>query len=174
VHRFAPTLSLRYGMWSSLLFALDQFESGQRALEFASDLAAANGCSVRVLHIREFSHMGRLPPIETQADAAELVADAVFRLRMRGVGAGGRSRASLRDRVAERIVEEAMFHECDAIVLGSRRLHGYARLSAQGVRERVLRFSELPLLIAPTGTVKGPVNPFFLGEPAARSERRRT
>jgi nucleotide-binding universal stress UspA family protein len=140
-------------MWSSVLFALDQFESGQRALEFVSDLAVANDCSVRVLHVREFSHLGRVPPIETQVDADELVAHAVFRLRMCSVGAAGRARSSLRDRVAERIVEEAMYHECDAIILGSRRLHGYVRLSAQGVRERVLRLSDVPLIIAPTCVV---------------------
>jgi nucleotide-binding universal stress UspA family protein len=160
---------LRFGMWSSLLFALDQFESGQRALEFVSDVAVGHDCSVRVLHIRELSHMARVPPIETPADADELVADAVFRLRMCGVGAGGRSRTSLRDRVAERIVEEAMYHECEAIVLGSRRLHGYARLSAQGVRERVIRLSDLPLIIAPTSTVNGFVSPSILGQGAPRS-----
>jgi nucleotide-binding universal stress UspA family protein len=113
--------------------------------------------------------MARVPPIETPADADELVADAVFRLRMCGVGAGGRSRTSLRDRVAERIVEEAMYHECEAIVLGSRRLHGYARLSAQGVRERVIRLSDLPLIIAPTSTVNGFVSPSILGQGAPRS-----
>jgi nucleotide-binding universal stress UspA family protein len=160
-------------MWSSLLFALDQYESGQRALEFVKDLAVANGCSVRVLHVREFSHLGRVPPIETQADAEELVADAVFRLRMHGVGAGCRARSSLRDGVAERIVEEAMYHECDAIVLGSRRLHGYTRLSAQGVRERVLRLSDLPLIIAPTCTVNGFVSHSSLGDSVVRSEQRK-
>lgn len=161
-------------MWSSLLFALDQYESGQRALEFVSELAVANECAVRVLHVREFSHLGRVPPLETQADAEELVADAVFRLRMHGAGAGGRARPSLRDRVAERIVEEALCHECDAIVLGSRRLHGYARLSAQGVRERVLRLSDLPLIIAPTCAVKGFVSPSSLGHGVLRSEQRRS
>jgi nucleotide-binding universal stress UspA family protein len=157
-----------------LLFALDQFESGQRALDFVSELAAVNHCSVRVLHIREFSHSGRVPPLETPTDAEELVADAVFRLRMRDVGAGGRSRSSLRDQVAAVIVEEAMYHECDAIVLGSRRLRGYARLSAQGVRERVLRLSDLPLLIAPTCAVNGFVSPSRLRDAAPRSERRRS
>jgi nucleotide-binding universal stress UspA family protein len=161
-------------MWSSLLFALDQFESGQRALDFVSEFAAANACSVRVLHVREYSHSGRVPPLETPEDAEALVADAVFRLRMCDVGAGGRSRSSLRDQVAARIVEEAMFHECDAIVLGSRRLHGYARLSAQGVRERVLRLSALPLIIAPTCTVNGFVSPTRLRETIPQSERRRS
>ena len=158
-------------MWDLLLFALDQYESGQTALGFVTELAAANDCEVRVLHIREFSHLGRVPPIETQEDAEELVADAVFRLRMSGVGAAGRSRPSLRDRVPQRIVEEAMFHECDAIVLGSRRLHGYARLSAQGVRERVVRLSDLPLIIAPTSPSNGFVSPQELRSMVSRSGR---
>ena len=141
---------MKFRMWSRLLFALDQFESGQTALGFVTELASTHGCDVRVLHIREFSKLARVPPIETPADAEQLVADAVFHLRMSGVGAGGRARPSLREHVPHRIVEEAMFWECDAIVLGSRRLHGFERLSAQGVRERVLRLSELPLIIAPT------------------------
>jgi hypothetical protein len=54
-----------------------------------------------------------------------------------------------------RIVEESIFWECDAIVLGSRRLHGVERLSGRRVRERVLRLSSLPVLVAPTPVING-------------------
>jgi nucleotide-binding universal stress UspA family protein len=145
-----------------MLFALDQYESGQVALDFVAELAIANSASVRVLHIREFSHMARVVPLETKQDADSLVADAVFRLRMLGIGASGRARAALRDRVAERILEESLFHDCSTIVLGSRRLRGCARLSAQGTRERLLRLSELPIVIAPTCRSHGLVSPAML------------
>jgi hypothetical protein len=39
---------------------------------------------------------------------------------------------------------------CDAIVLGTRRLHGIGRLSGRGVREQVLRLSPLPVIASPT------------------------
>ena len=49
-------------MWDRLLCAIDQFESGQKALAFAVDVASANQASVRVLHIRELSKMARVLP----------------------------------------------------------------------------------------------------------------
>ncbi len=121
-------------MWDRLLFAIDQFESGQTALRFAAGVAEASTADVRVLHLRELPKWARVPPLETAAEAEQLVAEAVLSLRLVGVGAEGRSRPGREDEVAVRIVEESMFWECDAIVLGSRRLHGLERLSDRGVR----------------------------------------
>ena len=142
-------------MWDRLLFAIDQFESGQTALRFAAGVAEATQADVRVLHLRELPKWARVPPLETDAEAERLVAGAVLSLRLVGVGAEGRSRPGREDKVAVRIVEESMFWECDAIVLGSRRLHGFERLSGRGVRERVLRLSSLPVLVAPTPVING-------------------
>jgi hypothetical protein len=44
-------------VWDRLLFAIDQFESGQAALGFVAGVATANDASVRVLHIREVPRM---------------------------------------------------------------------------------------------------------------------
>jgi nucleotide-binding universal stress UspA family protein len=142
-------------MWDRLLFAIDQFESGQTALGFVADVAAANESSVRVLHIRELSKMARVIPLETPAEAEYFVRETVDFLQLRGVAAEGRSVSVLEDHVARRIVAEASMWECQAIVLGSRRLHGIARLSGRGVRERILRQSSLPVLIAPTPALNG-------------------
>jgi nucleotide-binding universal stress UspA family protein len=139
-------------MWVRLLLAIDQFESGQIALEFIAGLAAATGSEVRVLHVRELMQ-GRVPPLGTSADAQLLVDAAVFCLRLAGVGAEGRVCSAQTRDVARRIVEESSFWECNAIVLGSRRLLGFARLSGGGVRERVLRLSPLPVITAPRPVV---------------------
>jgi nucleotide-binding universal stress UspA family protein len=136
-------------VWDRLLCAIDQFESGQAALDFVAGVASANDASVRVLHIREVPRMARALPLESPAEADELVRDAVQKLGMRGVAAEGRSCSALREHVGWRIVHEAQLWECQAIVLGSRRLHGIGRLSGRGVRERVLRLSSFPLLIGP-------------------------
>jgi nucleotide-binding universal stress UspA family protein len=149
-------------VWDRLLFAIDQFESGQMALDFVAGVAAANDASVRVLNIREIPRMARVPPLETPADAEQLVRDAVYSLQMRGVAAEGRFVSLLQEHVARRIVEEARRWECQAIVLGSRRLHGIGRLSGRGVRERVLRLSSLPVLVAPTPEVNGLFRPASL------------
>jgi Universal stress protein family len=61
----------------------------------------------------------------------------------------------LQEHVARQIVEEALLWECQGIVLGSRRLHGIARLSGRGVRERIFRLSSLPVLVAPAAETNG-------------------
>src|ERR1700684_2263530 len=123
-------------MWNRLLCAIDGFESGQEALAFVAEVSSVNRASVRVLHIRELSKMARVQPIETPFEADEFVRDAVQTLGSLGVAAEGRSCSVLEDHVARRIVDEAQHWDCQAIVLGSRRLRGIGRLSGRGVRER--------------------------------------
>lgn len=116
-------------MWDRLLCAIDQVESGQVALDFVAGVASVKDASVRVLHIREVPRMARVLPLESPAEAEELVRDAVHKLGMRGVAAEGRSCSALEEHVARRIVHEAQLWECQAMVLGSRRLHGIGGLS---------------------------------------------
>ena len=78
-------------MWDRLLFAMDQYESGQTALEFTAGLATATGTDVRVIHVRELSGLARVPPLETPDEAHSLVEQALFALRLAGVGAEGRA-----------------------------------------------------------------------------------
>ena len=94
-------------MWDRLLLAIDQFESGQSALEFVAGVASANDASVRVLHIRELPKMARVLPLETPGEAEDLVRQTVSSLQLLGVPSEGRSRSVLQDHVARRIVEEA-------------------------------------------------------------------
>jgi nucleotide-binding universal stress UspA family protein len=138
-----------------LLFAIDQFESGQTALDFVAGIASLADASVTVLHIRELSKMARVLPLETVLEAEDLVRETVRTLQLSGVASEGRSCSALQDRVPQRIVAEASRSACQGIVLGSRRLHGIPRLSGRGVRERVLRLSALPVLVAPTSESNG-------------------
>jgi nucleotide-binding universal stress UspA family protein len=142
-------------MWDRLLFAIDQYESGQTALEFTAGLAAATGTEVRVIHVRELSGLARVPPLESSAEANSLVDQAVFSLRLAGVGAEGRACSLPEDQVARRIVDESLYWVCDAIVLGTRRLRGISRVSGRGVRDRILRLSPLPVIAAPTPLCNG-------------------
>jgi nucleotide-binding universal stress UspA family protein len=142
-------------MWRRLLLAIDQFESGQTALEFTTHLAASTGADVRVLHLRELAVYARVPPLETPADGQYLVDESVFSLRIAGVGAEGKACSTRSDRIARRIVEEASAWQCNAIVVGSRRLRGIDRLSGRGVRESILRLSPLPVITAPSPVTTG-------------------
>jgi nucleotide-binding universal stress UspA family protein len=153
-------------MWDRLLFAIDQFESGQVALKFTIGLASATEAEVRVLHVREISKWARVPPLETPAEAELLVQQAVFSLRIAGVGAEGLACSTLEDRVAQRIMEESRSWSCDAIVMGTRRLQGIHRLSGRGRREQILRASPLPVIAAPTPSTNAIHSPARL-RPAA-------
>jgi nucleotide-binding universal stress UspA family protein len=136
-------------MWNRLMLALDQFDSGKVALNFTMGLASESEARVRVIHVRELSRTLRIPPLETVIDAQSLVEQAVSNLHMAGLSADGEICSTRDVHVANRIVEEAMDWNCEAIVLGSRRLRGINRLCGGGVRERILRLSSLPLVVAP-------------------------
>ena len=137
-------------MWCRYLLAIDNSDSGQVALEYSSRLTADTLSEVRVLHVRELPANLRTIPLETPEDAQRVVEDAVSYLRQMGVAAQGQTCSAREEFVAWRIVEAAAEWQCGAIILGSRRLRGLGRLSGHGVRERVLRLSELPVITAPT------------------------
>ena len=154
-HRLAEAAHVR----ERLLCAIDQFESGQTALAYVTGVASANESSVRLLHLREVPRMARALPLETPIEAEEVLRDAVLTLQRLGVAADGRSCSVQQDHVAKHIVREALLWECQAIVLGSRRLRGIGRLSGGGVRERILRNSFLPALVAPAAESNGIYSP---------------
>ena len=136
-------------MWDRLLLAIDQSASGQAALSLATGLAASSRAGIVVLHIRERSPYVKVPPLETMHEAWELVDDAVEELHFDGIDACPVVHSAGQHQVAGLIVREAGRWSCSAIVLGSTRLRGVRRINGGGVRERVIRGSPLPVLLAP-------------------------
>jgi nucleotide-binding universal stress UspA family protein len=136
-------------MWDRLLLAMDRSESDQSALALAVGLAAPSRASVIVLHVRERSRCLRIPPLESMDQARHLVDDAVGTLLAGGTDALGVVLSADRQDVARSIVSEAAARSCAAIVLGSTRQRGLRRLNGSGIRERVIRQSSLPVLLAP-------------------------
>ncbi len=135
-------------MLNRILLALDSSDSGQVALSFTIALARP-GTEVRILHINEFLLGGRGMTVETHREARFLLDDAVLQLRCNGVTAGGLVATATRFSVAECIIAEADRWTADAIVLGSARRRGLRRIACQGIRERVIRSTSLPVLTAP-------------------------
>jgi nucleotide-binding universal stress UspA family protein len=149
-----------------LLLAIDQFDSGQVALVFAAEVASAVGAEVTVLHVRERAVHPRVPTLESPIDAQSLVDEAVFCLRQAGIGGQGRVRSARADHVARWIAYESGESRCDAIVLGSRRLRGIERASGRGVRERLIRSTQLPVLVAPATPINKVHRPYAVGSPS--------
>jgi nucleotide-binding universal stress UspA family protein len=143
----------------TLLLAIDQFESGQAAVDFTIGFAGERGGDVMVFHVRELSRSPKVPPIETVTEAESLVDDAVRTIQLAGIGAFGLIRAGRDSDVGSLIVEEASTFKCSAIVLGSLRLKGAQRIAGRGVRESVLQHTSLPVCITPTALRFGRLTP---------------
>ena len=135
-------------MLKRILLALDSSDSGPVAVSFTMALAS-QAAEVRVLHINEFLVGGRGLTLETSAEAGVLLEEALHQLRSCGLTASGVLATATCSSVADCIVAEADRWSADAIVLGSARRRGLRRIACQGVRERVVRASCLPVLIAP-------------------------
>ena len=148
-----------------VLLAMDQFDSGQVALVFAAELASAVGSEVVVLHVRERAVHPRVPALENLGDAQLLVDEAVFCLSRAGIRGEGRMRSARADHVARWIVYESAESQCDAIILGSRRLRGFERASGRGVKERVIRSTELPVVVAPATPINKVHRPYAFDSP---------
>jgi nucleotide-binding universal stress UspA family protein len=132
-----------------ILLAVDQYDSGQIAVEFTAGLARSIGTDIRVIHVREVSRLSPMLALEAPDEGHALVEQVVTSLRNAGVRADGRLRTLPEHRVANGIVDESARYGCDAIVLGARRLRGLSRMYGRGVREQVLRLSALPVIVAP-------------------------
>jgi nucleotide-binding universal stress UspA family protein len=140
-------------MLKRILLALDSSDSGQVAISFTIAVADRD-TEVRILHVNELLLGGRGQTMETPTEARFLLDDAVLQLRCCGVTATGVMATGVvatatSFAVAECIIAEADRWSADAIVLGSARRRGLRRIASQGVRERVIRFSCLPVLAAP-------------------------
>ena len=136
-------------MHSKVFVAIDQREIRHSVIAFASRLAAGTSTVVRVFHGIEFVGPGCAAPLETRDEAERVVEEAVFRLRMAGVGAAGFVRPCFNRDLGRMIVDEANHWGADAIVVGGRQGRGPGRVLGHGIRERVLRRSSLPVTVAP-------------------------
>jgi len=134
-------------MFRRILVSVDRGSSRLRSLvACAEELAYQHNATVRVLHVVEFAGRGCAAPLESVADAERLLEEAVFELRMSGVGADSVSRLAHSKGVDALIAEEATRWSADVIVLGSsvrRRLFG------RDLRELVLQKTRLPVVVVP-------------------------
>jgi nucleotide-binding universal stress UspA family protein len=108
----------------------------------------AHGRAVaRVVHVVELVGLPASRSLESAKEASGLVEEAIFLLRMSGVGAEGVVRNGPVDRIAQILLEEGSAWNADAIVLRARRTSGLRRLLGRGVREEVLRRSRMTTVL---------------------------
>jgi nucleotide-binding universal stress UspA family protein len=137
-------------MFDQILLAIDDTPASEMALAYAGALAKKSGGRIHVLHVNEYLVAGCGRTLHNRDEATALITDAVDQLCDAGVRASGTSLVASYRRVPQHIVEAAIEHGADAIVLGSRRARRFGRLFSFQVRERVTRLSTLPVLTAPS------------------------
>ena len=139
-------------MFEKILVAVDNEPHTQGCLPATVAIAARNGASVLVTHVRRLGvreHDGNWD-VETSREAHELVAGAVRDLRDAGINAQGEVRTVDSDRsVGREIAESASEHEAGLIVIGSRRRGDVKALFGGSVSHDVLRHAQGPVLVAP-------------------------
>ncbi len=137
-------------MFEKLLLAIDASAAGEVATDFAAAYARRCSASVHVLHVNEHQIAGNGLTLLSKEEATALIGAALLQLREAGVRAGGSVQVAHYREVATRIAEAAQCRGVDAIVLGSQRHRGLARLFSARVRDRTTRLSSLPVLTAPS------------------------
>jgi nucleotide-binding universal stress UspA family protein len=151
-------------MFSRILLAIDDSESSEVAISFATALARRHGSAVRVVHVNEYLVGGRGFTIETKVQAIGHLESAVSALRSAGVPTEGSLYLTSCFGVDVRIANAAHDWSADVIVLGSRRRRRFTRLGGKGMRERVTSLTPLPILTAPAPLTVGRRTPTDIGE----------
>jgi nucleotide-binding universal stress UspA family protein len=151
-------------MFSRILLAIDDSESSEVAISFATALARQYSSAVRVVHVNEYLVGGRGFAVETKVEAIGHLENAVSALRAAGIPTEGSLYLTSCFGVEARIANAAHDWSADVIVLGSRRRRRFPRLGGKGMRERVTSLTSLPILTAPAPLHVGQGTPTDMGE----------
>jgi nucleotide-binding universal stress UspA family protein len=136
-----------------MLLAIDEFDAGTAAVEFAADIAHQFDTSVWVLGIDERSAR-RKSNLSRYNATPTLEGRAVADLQRVGVSVGGVTRMDRAHLLADAIAREAAHFEADLIVLGLDRPRIARRHFSKGIQEQLSRISTVPVMMAPSRTEK--------------------
>ena len=137
-------------MYDKILVAVDHSEISDRAVLAARDLAVLSKGEVWVLHLREREvavKTGVAMTAESADDANAAVSAAVEVLTQAGVKAHGDIRTTLFGYAAREIVDDAIEHDADLIVMGSRGRSDLAGLILGSTAHKVIHLTDRPVLI---------------------------
>jgi len=137
-------------MYDKILVAVDRSETSDRALLAARDLALLSNGEVWVLHLRERELMTKTSVVlsdETEREAMAMVEAAVDKLTAAGVKAHGDVGTTVFGYAARNIIDDAIEHDVDVIVMGSRGRGDLAGLILGSTAHKVIHLTDRPVLI---------------------------
>ncbi|ADD04666.1 UspA domain protein [Natrialba magadii ATCC 43099] len=150
-------------MYDCILVPTDGSAEGERALEYAFDLARAHDATIRALYVVNVSGYGGLP-METAWDGiSNALRDegeaAVERVRELAPDDLDVETAILEGSPSRVIVDEARPSRCDLVVMGTHGRGGIDRLLLGSVTERVVRQAPVPVLTVQVDPPEVPEQP---------------
>ena len=137
-------------MYDKILVAVDHSEISDRAVLAARDLALLSKGEVWVLHLQEreiATKTGLVMTDETESEANAKVSAVVEKLAAAGVKAHGDVRTTLFGYAAREIVDDAIEHDADVIVMGSRGRSDLAGFILGSTAHKVIHLTDRPVLI---------------------------
>ena len=137
-------------MYDKILVAVDHSEISDRAVLAARDLAGLSKGEVWVLHLREREvamKTGVAMTSESADEANAAVSAAVELLTEAGVKAHGDIRTTLFGYAAREIVDDAIEHDADLIVMGSRGRSDLVGFILGSTAHKVIHLTDRPVLI---------------------------
>ena len=137
-------------MYDKILVAIDNSEPSDRAVLAARDLAVLSKGEVWVMHLREREiavKTGVAFTDETEDEANEEVAGALKVLSDAGVKAHGEVGTTIYGYAARVIVDNAIEHDVDVIVMGSRGRSDLAGFILGSTAHKVIHLTDRPVLI---------------------------
>jgi nucleotide-binding universal stress UspA family protein len=135
--------------------AVDGSAESGRVTDAAIRLATSLGSPVAVLHVLETDVVdGDAVDLEADAEARQMVADHVARVRAAGLTGDGHVVHAVGDHGADGrwIAEFARAHHARAIVVGSTREPGFSALFHPDVTSEVVRAAASRVLVVPVDT----------------------
>ena len=137
-------------MYDKILVAVDHSEASDRALLAARDLALLSKGEVWVLHLLEREIATRTASslaMRRRMRPAPQVTAAVDKLTAAGVKAHGDLGHTIFGYAARSIVDDAIEHDVDVIVMGSRGRGDLAGLVLGSTAHKVIHLTDRPVLI---------------------------
>jgi nucleotide-binding universal stress UspA family protein len=137
-------------MYDKILVAVDHSEISDRAVLAARDLALLSKGEVWVLHLREREVVTKTALVisdETENEARSSNAAIVDQLTAAGVKAHGEIRNTLFGYAGREIVDDAIQHGVDVIVMGSRGRGDLAGLVLGSTAHKVIHLADRPVLV---------------------------
>jgi nucleotide-binding universal stress UspA family protein len=137
-------------MYDKILVAVDHSEISDRAVIAARDLALLSKGEIWVLHLREREVAARTAMViadETEDEAKASVDAIVGKLTAAGVKAHGEVRNTLFGYAGREIVDDAIQHGVDVIVMGSRGRGDLAGLILGSTAHKVIHLTDRPVLV---------------------------